>query len=66
MGVFKIQPVKKTRKFNGKVYKLLKYVVMRRQAEDEVRHMRYAGKSARFVPQPGYGQGGWNIYIRAR
>ena len=64
MGVFKIRSVKKTRKFNGKVYHWKEYVAMRREAEDAVRQLRHQGYSARFVGQPGYGQGGWNIYVR--
>jgi hypothetical protein len=61
---FKILPVKKTHKFNGKVYKWVEYVAMRREAEDKVRQLRYQGKAARYTPQPGYGQGGWNIWVR--
>ncbi len=64
MATFKIRDVQKTRRFNGKVYRWTRYVAMEREAEDIVRDLRHQGYSARFTPQPGYGQGGWNIYIR--
>ena len=63
-SVFKIMPVKKTRKFGGKVYRWYKYVRIKRNADDIVRQLRREGKAARVVGQPGYGQGGWNIYVR--
>ena len=61
---YKIQPVKKTRKFGGKAYHWQEYVRMKSEAESRARELRRTGKAARVVPQPGYGQGGWNIYVR--
>jgi len=60
----KIMPVKKTRKFGGKTYRHYKYVAMKSEANQIVSNLRHQGKSARVVAQPGYGQGGWNIYVR--
>lgn len=66
MGIWKIQPAKKTRKFNGKVYHWHKYESMKTMAGGEARRLRDRGFSTRVVAQPGYGQGGWNIYVRRR
>ncbi len=60
----KILPIKKTRNFNGKTYHWQRYVSMKSQANDIVRQLRNQGKSVRVVAQPGYGQAGWDIYIR--
>jgi len=56
--------VKKIRKFGGKAYHYYKYVAMKSEANDIVRQLRNQGKAARIVAQPGYGAGGWNIYVR--
>ena len=64
MSTFKIQAVKKRRKFGGKVYTWHKYIAMRSEATQYAEQLRRQGKSARVVAQPGYGQGGWNIYVR--
>ena len=63
-STFRIQAVKRIRTFGGKTYHWYKYVRMKRGATDLVRDLRNQGWSARFVAQPGYGQGGWNIYRR--
>ena len=61
---YKIQTVKNTRKFGGKTYRWHSYIRMKSEAEDKAEALRRQGKSARVVAQPGYGQGGWNIYVR--
>ncbi|KKN72370.1 hypothetical protein LCGC14_0411970 [marine sediment metagenome] len=61
---YKIQAVKKRRKFNGKTYTWYRYEVMKSEANRLAESLRRQGKSARVVAQPGYGQGGWNIYTR--
>ena len=62
----KMLEVKKTRKFGGKTYRLYKYEPMRSEANKLAETLRKRGTSARVVAQPGYGGGGWNIYIRGR
>jgi len=56
--------VKKKRKFGGKTYTWHKYIVMRTEAQRYADNLRRQGKAVRVVAQPGYGQGGWNIYVR--
>lgn len=55
---YKIQAVKKRRKFNGKIYTWHQYEVMKSEANRLAESLRRQGKSARVVAQPGYGQGG--------
>ena len=64
MSTFPIRDVKKKRKFGGKVYTWHKYIAMKTEAARYVEQLRQQGKSARVVAQPGYGQGGWSIYVR--
>ena len=61
---YKILPVKKTRKFGGKTYRWLEYVRMKSEANERAEQLRRRGKFVRVAAQPGYGQGGWNIYVR--
>ena len=58
--------VKKTRKFNGKIYKWYMYEPLRSIAIRTANELRRQGTSARVVTQPGYYSGGCNIYIRDR
>ena len=66
MSTFKIQNVKKTRLFGGKRYTWDRYVASKSEANAIVKQLRRQDISARVVAQPGYGQGGWNIYTRTR
>ena len=60
----KIQKVKLLRKFNGKTYHWREYHALKSQATDRANQIRRNGRAARVVAQPGYGQGGWNIYVK--
>ncbi len=61
---YRMLPVKKLRKFGGKTYHWREYVAMKSEANNVVRQLRRQGMAARVTAQPGYGTGGWNIYVR--
>lgn len=62
--IYKISSVSKTRTFGGRRYHLLGHERLKSVANQRAEKLRKNGISARVTPQPGHGQGGWNIYTR--